>query len=87
MNSGSVFFLPVVILISVAGVAGTLPFTYNGLAITFPLLAAVLPGLYMTIEVAARIVTEIAFAFTRERSFNINYKLVCSTPSPPSWLQ
>ena len=78
------FLLPMVLLIAVSGVAGTLLFTYNGLALTFPLLVAIkyFTGIFLTVEVAARIVTEIAFVFTRERNFNYNYKLVLYSFTP-----
>lgn len=70
--------LPLAILISVAGVIGTMIFTYNGLSVLFPVVVAVKYFLtfLITVEFTSRAVTEITYAFTPARNFNHNYKLV-----------
>ncbi|TFH35559.1 MAG: hypothetical protein E4G95_06745 [Bacteroidia bacterium] len=72
------------LLIAIAGVIGTMLFTYNGFSLLFPLIVSVkyLIGFIATIEIGAIIVNEIAVAFIPQRSFGSNYKLVLYSFTP-----
>lgn len=78
------FLFPMALLIAIAGVIGTMLFTYNGFSLLFPLIVAVkyLIGFIATIEIGAIIVNEIAVAFIPQRSFGSNYKLVLYSFTP-----
>jgi len=78
------FLLPLVLLISIAGVIGALAFSYNGLSILFPINIAIkyFLSFVLTVEVTARVVTEILLVFTPERNFNVNYKIIMYSFAP-----
>lgn len=78
------FLLPLVLLISIAGVAGTMLFTYNGLSLLFPVVVAFkyMVGFTATVEVTALVITEISVVFKTGRSFSNNYKLVVYSFTP-----
>jgi len=78
------FLLPMAIMIAIAGVVGTMIFTYNGFSLLFPLIVAVkyIIGFVVTVEITSLIITELAVAFVPVRSSSDNYKLVLYSFTP-----
>jgi len=78
------FLFPMALFIAIAGVVGTIVFTYNGFSFLFPLIVAVkyLIGFIVTVELTSLLITEIAVAFKPVRSAADNYKLVLYSFTP-----
>ncbi|HUS86064.1 MAG TPA: YIP1 family protein [Bacteroidales bacterium] len=78
------FLLPLLILITLSSFAGTLIFTHSGLSILYPVIMAIkdFGTFFITVELAALVVTEISIIFTPEKDLSINYKLITYSATP-----
>lgn len=78
------FLFPLALLVAVSGFVGILINSYSGFSLLYPFLIALkyLFAFIITVELSSWIISEINLAFSTEKSFSKNYKLVLYSFAP-----
>ncbi|MBN1388023.1 MAG: YIP1 family protein [Bacteroidales bacterium] len=80
----SSFLFPVLILISLSAFAGSLIYNPAGLSILFPVLRALKQFIcfYLTVLLSSWVINELSQAFTKNKNYSFNFKLVTYSLTP-----
>jgi hypothetical protein len=78
------FLIPVLVLISLSAFAGSLIYNPAGLSILFPVVRALKQFIcfYFTVLLSSWIINELSLAFTKNKDYAFNFKLVTYSLTP-----